>query len=146
MFKKIKVTPKISVFIVLTLLLTAFLAAQAIAQQGPTFYFVTDQHVIQPGECVNISWEVQNASQVLYNGQPVTGDAQTRQECPTATTTYYLDIVGNAGEQIRVPLQITVSGTSPQGVNYYRADRTTINAGECVTIKLERGRNSRNLL
>ena len=126
---------KRSILAAIVALLTIIIAGQAGAnQQRPTFVFTADRHVILPGQCVTIGWSVENASEVRYNGEIVTGQPQSRQECPTDTTTYYLDIIGLQGEQIRVPLQIDVSGSDPDSINFYTADRTTINNGECANI------------
>jgi hypothetical protein len=76
--------------------------------------FTVDRTQINAGECVNITWNVQNAQQVYYENQPVSG-AETRNECPTTTHIYTLRVVRSDGtEEIRtVTVAIMGGGYMP---------------------------------
>jgi dipeptidyl aminopeptidase/acylaminoacyl peptidase len=54
--------------------------------------FGVDKTTISSGECVNFTWFVEGIKAVFYQGQGVTGSG-SRQECPTATTTYTLHVI-----------------------------------------------------
>lgn len=79
-------------------------------QVGYGIAFNTDRTQIQSGECVNISWNVINVQAVYYNGQGVSGDNQTRQECPRQTTNYTLRVVKLDGSEESRTIQIQVFG------------------------------------
>ncbi len=74
--------------------------------------FNADRTQIQSGECVTISWNVINVQAVYYNGQGMSGDNQTRQECPRQTTNYTLRVVKLDGSQETRTIQIQVLGAS----------------------------------
>ena len=74
--------------------------------------FNADRTQIQSGECVTISWNVINVQAVYYNGQGVSGDNQTRQECPRQTTNYTLRVVKLDGSEETRTIQVQVSGAS----------------------------------
>lgn len=71
--------------------------------------FAADRYTISKGQCVTISWYTQNVNGVYYQNQPVTG-AESRVECPTATTVYNLAVQLNNGQWEYRSLTITVSG------------------------------------
>ena len=102
--------------------------------QTPTISFVADRYVINAGECVNISWDVQNVQEVWYNGQPVSGENQTRRECPNQHTMYYLEVLTRDGRVLTKGVGISVLGGQPRPIMRFGADRTQINKGECVVI------------
>lgn len=106
--------------------------APALAQSG--IVFTADRQVINSGECVNVFWDVRNVNQVYYNGAPVTGENQTRTECPGQTITYYLEVLQNNGTVATVPLPIYVQGGIPVSVIQFWVDRTQIKKGECVNV------------
>ena len=121
--------------LLVTLLATIFLITPHQTQaQAPTITFVTDRHVINAGECVNISWDVQNAQEVWYNGQPVSGENQTRRECPQQLTMYYLQVLTRSGQVITKGIGISVIGGQPKPIIRFGADRTRINKGECIVV------------
>jgi len=70
--------------LVLTISLV-MMAGPALAQTS--IVFTADRQTIKGGECVNIFWDVRNVQQVYYNGAPVAGENQTRNECPGQTVT-----------------------------------------------------------
>lgn len=119
-----------------TLILTILLVGTVVpvlAQQS-SIVFTADRQVIKGGECVNISWDVRNVNQVYYNGAPVPGENQTRNECPGQTTTYYLEVLENNGQVVTVPLTVYVQGGNPVPVVRFWTDRTEIKKGECVNV------------
>lgn len=59
---------------------------------APVIEFKTSNGTITAGECVTISWRVENIKEVYYNDVGVTGN-ESREECPTVTTTYKLTVV-----------------------------------------------------
>jgi hypothetical protein len=119
-----------TVFVLTSLLVT--LANPAVAQAS--IVFTADRQSITGGECVNIFWDVRNVNQVYYNGAPVTGENQTRNECPGQTTTYYLEVLQNDGQVVTVPLTVYVQGGTPVPVIRFWADRYTIKRGECTNV------------
>lgn len=44
------------------------------------------------GECTDLNWYVENASEIYYQGFLVFSSNSSSTECPTETTTYYLDV------------------------------------------------------
>ena len=81
-------------------------------QVGYGIEFNADRHQIQSGECVTISWNVINVQAVYYNGEGVSGDNQTRQECPRQTTNYTLRVVKLDGTEETRTIQIQVFGAA----------------------------------
>ena len=81
-------------------------------QVGYAINFYADRTQTRPSECVNISWNAVNVQAVDYNGQGVSGDNQTRQECPRQTTNYTLRVVKLDGSEDTRTIQIQVSGAS----------------------------------
>jgi hypothetical protein len=81
-------------------------------QVGYGIAFNTDRTQIQSGECVTISWNVINVQAVYYNGEGVSGDNQTRQECPRQTTNYTLRVAKLDGTEETRTIQIQVAGGS----------------------------------
>jgi hypothetical protein len=129
--KRQTITFLTSILILAILLIGA--AVPALAQQS-SIVFTADRRVIKGGECVNISWDVRNVNQVYYNGAPVTGENQTRNECPGQTTTYYLEVLETNGQVVTIPLTIYVQGGTPVPVIRFWTDRTQIKKGECVNV------------
>ncbi len=93
---------------------------------------------IKVGECVDISWRVQNVKAVYFykegkdwepNG---VGGEDKRNVCPPETTTYLLRVVKHDDEVETRQVTIQVSGESV--ITAFSAERTEIEAGECVTI------------
>ena len=122
-----------SVIFVLALSIWLASIASPVAAQS-SIVFTADRQTIEGGECVNVYWDVRNVQQVYYNGAPVTGENQTRNECPGQTVTYYLEILENNGQVTTVPLTIYVQGGTPVPVIKFWTDRSTIKRGECTNI------------
>ena len=67
---------------------------------GPVISFVVDNNSINYGECTTIRWDVENISGVYFQDEGVTGH-ETRQVCPTNTTTYSLRVDHAGGVENR---------------------------------------------
>ncbi len=81
-----------------------------LTQQTPiSISFYTDKLSITPGECVQLSWTVQNANEVLLNNAQVTSSGSS-QACPTTTTEYNLS--ANKGQEYRYE-QIIITVNAP---------------------------------
>jgi serine/threonine-protein kinase len=76
----------------------------------PMINFNTSQNTIYSGECVTIWWDVENISQVYYEGEGVTGH-EARTACPTTSTTYTLRVIYLNG--IEETYTVTVEVLSP---------------------------------
>jgi hypothetical protein len=93
--------------------------------------FWADQYIVAPGGCTNLHWKVEGVITVLFDGQPATGE-ETRQVCPTQTTTYTLSVTSSAGQQNRtVTIQVATSG---QPAIAFTADRMQVSPGGCTTL------------
>jgi hypothetical protein len=121
--------------------LGVFLVSPAGAQQAYRIEFWPDRAQIWAGECVNLYWDTDNVQSVYYNGQPVSGIGQARIECPTFSTVYNLLVNTRDGQQINKQIYIQVSEPPIGWVNPnnnividFSADRTQIEAGDCLTI------------
>ncbi len=123
----------IALSIVFLATLILIMPQQTLAQT-PHITFVADRYVINAGECVNISWDVRDVQEVWYNGQPVSGENQTRRECPGQHTMYYLEVLTRDGRVLTRGVGISVLGGAPRPVIQFAADKTQIEKGECVVI------------
>ncbi len=74
-----------------------------------TISFYADQISISPGECVQLSWTVENADEVLLDNSQVTASG-TSQACPSSTHEYVLS--ATRGQQYRYQ-QITITVNAP---------------------------------
>ena len=97
-----------------------------------------DRDHINAGECTTIRWDVDKVSAVYFiesdNTQGVTGH-EARTVCPTATTPYTIRVVYVDGTSVDYPILISVSGsTGNYSINFW-ADATTIDAGQCTTLR-----------
>lgn len=126
---------------ILSLLLASFFLALPASAQAYRIEFLADRTQIWRGECVNISWDTDNVESVYYNGRGVSGINQTRFECPTSTTVYNLLVNTRDGQQINRQIYVEVSEPPSGWVNpnnnriiEFSADRTQIQAGECLRI------------
>lgn len=71
--------------------------------------FRVDRTEIQRGECVTFSWNVFGVQAVYFQGKAVTGENQSRRECPQDSTTYSLRVVRADGSTDTRNIQINVS-------------------------------------
>ncbi|MBN1286637.1 MAG: hypothetical protein JXB47_14660 [Anaerolineae bacterium] len=76
---------------------------------APVINFSADRTQINAGECVTVSWNVQNIRAVYYQNQGVTG-SETRTECPATTTTYILRVVKLDGSEETRSVTVVVGG------------------------------------
>lgn len=100
-------------------------------EPGTFATFNADRNEIAPGECVTLSWNVQNARAAYYQGQWV-NLVGSRQECPNTTTEYTLRVVKQDGTEETFTAPVAV--TDVPGQIQFSADRTTISPGECATL------------
>jgi len=121
--------------------LGVFLVSPVGAQQDYRIGFWADRTQIWAGECVNLYWDTDNVQSVYYNDQPVSGIDQTRIECPASSTVYNLLVNTRDGQQLNEQLYVQVSEPPLSWVNPnnnmiidFSADRTQIQAGECLNI------------
>lgn len=93
--------------------------------------FWADRYSLKPGECTKLHWAVDNVIEVYLNGSPVTGK-ETREICPTQTTTYTLRVVSSSGAQ-DYPVTIVV-GTGAEPAIEFTAETYQIAKGQCTTL------------
>jgi hypothetical protein len=74
---------------------------------GPSILFRADRTSLGAGGCAILSWSVENVSAVYLDGAPVAGQ-DSRQVCPSGTTTYTLHVVKRDGSSEDVPVTITI--------------------------------------
>lgn len=87
---------------------TATPTPEATAVPTVIIEFWADRGTINAGECVTISWRVENIREVYYKGQGVVGQSSV-QECPAATTTYNLRVIRQDGIEDNRFITITVN-------------------------------------
>ena len=109
----------------------------------PGITFTVDRTSIKAGECVTFYWKVENVKQVYFyrEGQRwqdhgVTGE-ETRQECPPATTTYYLRVVlrDNSVEVQQIAIYVEPVADAPQITRFTVDPPGQITLGQCVSIR-----------
>ncbi len=71
--------------------------------------FSADATALTAGQCTMLRWDVENATAVFLNGEGVVGH-DTRQACPTTTTTYTLFVQAPSGD---VSQSITINVSPP---------------------------------
>lgn len=78
----------------------------------PSFIdFSADSTSLTAGQCTNLRWNSGNIQAIFLDGQGVTG-SETRQVCPTTTTTYTLT-ANSASGQLTKQVIIQVTGAPP---------------------------------
>ena len=75
----------------------------------PGAEFYADEETLQSGECAVLNWKVGGAGVVYYEGDPVT-QTDTRDVCPTVTTTYTLSVYYLDGALVDYTVTIAVAG------------------------------------
>jgi hypothetical protein len=73
----------------------------------PSISFIADRNSISEGECVNLIWDVRNAREVIWRGEPYAAQALFT-VCPPSTTTYQLLVVTLAGETVSREVTVNV--------------------------------------
>ena len=76
---------------------------------GATISFVASPSAIRAGQCATLRWDVEGVQAIYFMGQGVTGH-ETRQVCPSTTTTYTLDVTLSDGSAVRRQVTVTVTG------------------------------------
>jgi hypothetical protein len=94
--------------------------------------FWADRYAIAPSECTTLHWNLQNVQEVHLDSNPVTG-SESRQVCPSQTTTYNLHVTDSAGTQDWY-VTITVQ-TSDVPAFVFTADDYQIAHGKCTTLR-----------
>lgn len=74
--------------------------------------FTASKTSIIAGECVTVSWNVQNASSVRFEDLGVAG-VGSREECPETTTTYTLTVTDQRNVVTKRTLTVTVGKGTP---------------------------------
>jgi hypothetical protein len=94
--------------------------------------FWADRYTINAGECATLYWNVEGVTAVYLDGSPTTGH-ESRQVCPTQTTTYTLRVVNQTGSQER-RVTITVQTTAQTTIEF-TADHYQLTEGQCTTLR-----------
>ena len=103
--------------------------------------FNADRTSIRSGQCVNFRWDVTNVLAVYFyrDGQDprqhgVAGQS-SRQECPQATTTYYLRVEKRDGTVAApaITIYVTRDPDAPY-IQYFTTNPTVVNAVSCTTL------------
>ncbi len=102
---------------------------------GPaTINFWVDRSTINAGECTTLHWDVQNVQAVYLDNQGVAG-TDSKQVCPTTTTTYTLRVVRRDGvEETRQVVVNVVNSPVPPSISSFTASANQIGLGQCVTL------------
>ena len=82
---------------------------------SPTISFTvngTTAVTINSGQCVTVAWSTANIQAVYYQNAGVTG-TDSRQECPTTTTTYTLRVVLPGGSETNRTVTVNVGAAPP---------------------------------
>lgn len=107
---------------------------------SPSINFTADRTHITAGECVTLTWNVQNATAVSYAEKGAAWQQVTPQgsrvECPPVTTTYQLKVDKSDGSsEIReITIYVDPNIGAPV-ITLFSADPSQINAGQCVNIR-----------
>jgi len=93
---------------------------------------------IEGGQCSTLEWTVLHASAVLLDGESVAGTG-SKKVCPQQTQTHLLHVEapGGGGDRqvtIQVSTRPTDTPVSPAQISF-RADQTSIEQGQCTTLR-----------
>lgn len=109
---------------------------------APPSAFGVDRMLIERGECVNFTWNIQNVGEIYFYvvGQPwdqhaATGE-ETREVCPTRSTGYELRIV-NFDDSVEIRrLDVTVSTQPSSSITMWlSAEPSQFPVGACVMLR-----------
>ncbi len=98
----------------------------------PVISFTAERTTLNAGECTGLNWKVENAIAVHLGGIAVNKQA-SQQVCPAATQTYKLRVFDLNGGETERTLTLQVNPAATAQIDF-RADSTTLNAGECTTL------------
>jgi ABC-type amino acid transport substrate-binding protein/heat shock protein HslJ len=109
---------------------------------SPSIQFTVDRTNILQGECVNFSWNVQNATAVYFYPQ---GEAwqnnqvppqSSRVTCPSQTTNFYLRVQKPDGTVEERSITITVRpNVNAPNIAVFVANPSQVTVGQCVNIQ-----------
>ncbi|MCX9078356.1 MAG: SH3 domain-containing protein [Candidatus Methanoperedens sp.] len=107
---------------------------------GAVIEFWADTTSIAPGGCANIFWQVENISEVYFEGSGVAGSG-SQNVCPAATTTYTLTVILLDGSTQTRTVTITVGGGGGSGqpdlfVSEFSLDPATPVQGQPVNVRI----------
>lgn len=101
--------------------------------------FRADLFTVAPGQCTTLRWDIDDVAGVwLIDGQYQygVGGHDTRQVCPTVTSTYYLRVQRRDGSTFQQSLVVTVNGNQPANQDpNFRADSYSVAPGQCTTLR-----------
>ncbi len=101
-------------------------------RSGQASIFWADKASVAPGECTVLRWQIDNVISVFFEGQPTTGN-DTRNVCPSTTTTYTLRVTSSAGTQ-DYTMTVQVSSTGQTAIEF-TVDKAQVVAGDCTTLR-----------
>lgn len=94
--------------------------------------FWADRYNLTPGECTTLHWQVENVIEVFLDGQGVSG-RDTRQVCPSQTTSYTLRVRSTAGiREFTIPITVTAQG---QAAIEFTADSYRVAPSQCTVLR-----------
>jgi outer membrane protein OmpA-like peptidoglycan-associated protein len=102
------------------------------ATTAPTILFTASPDVIQKGQSVTLSWQVNNAKEVSIEGIGTVQASGSRKVKPDESTSYTLTATGEGGTQTStVEVEIT---NSPLPAIFFTASPETVQKGGTVTL------------
>lgn len=84
------------------------LRVPASADTPDTASFTVEPDTIRSGECATISWVIENAGLVYFEGEPA-AHAESRSACPLRTATYTLLVIFTDGAQVGYTTTLNVT-------------------------------------
>ena len=103
----------------------------------PTPNLRADSNYINQGQCTTIRWDIDGVMAVFFveNGvESGVGGHDTRNVCPSQTTTYVLRVMYMDGSTADFPITITVNPNGDYTMNFW-ADDTDLDAGQCTALR-----------
>jgi len=99
---------------------------------APTIWFSASPDVINKGQSVTLTWQVNNASIIEIEGIGMIEPSGSKKVKPTENTTYTLTAIGDGGTRISsVDIEVT---SGPVPVILFTASSDTIQKGQSVTL------------
>ena len=112
------------------------------ATPTPGIEYTVDRTTIQQGECVTFYWKVEDVKAVYFYAQGqnwqdhgVAGES-SQQECPPATTTYFLRVVmhDDSVTEQQITINVTSTPDAPVINEFYLQPSGQIEVEQCVDI------------
>lgn len=109
---------------------------------SPSINFTADPTNIQQGQCTIFRWTVTNSIATYFYAQGQDWRTQpvppqgSRQECPQATTVYFLRVVSPSGgvEERQITINVTAAPNAPT-INQFVANPPQITFGQCINLQ-----------